>query len=236
MDVHKYRITSEGTLTHITQLLRFCQGLRRRFVDAILVVAVEGNYYMPLATDLVKALNENRDTIGSFTMLYECEKHPAAPVVIKTPKSAHEYVKALNCFLRTGRVFFAPEVDQEAREDLVRQLAHYQWDLRPVNDPVRGDTAGVWSGKVGGKQDDVAVSFLQCVYYALIFMVDRKYAGARRSPPYIAPGLTLVERVAELAPDAMYRADEESRTELRASWNNDLGTRGPVAQILSQSR
>lgn len=236
MGVHKYRITTEGTLTHVKQLVEFCQELRRRFVDAILVVAVEGNYYMPLATDLVKALHENRDTVGTFTMLYECEKHPAAPVVIKTPKSAHEYVKSLNCFLRTGRIFFAPEVDQEARDELIRQLAHYQWDLRPVNDPVRGDTAGVWSGKVGGKQDDVAVSLLQCIFYALVFMVDDKYRARRRCPPYIAPGLTLVERVAELAPDAMYRADEESRIELRASWNNDLGTRGPMGQIESQSR
>jgi hypothetical protein len=163
--------------------------------NALMVIAVEGDYTPILGTDIERACAGVRDHLGRYDFIRGVKNDPRKPVVMKGNRTPG-YVGVAQVAGRTDRLRVAPVVEQSGRdagdtdtlqERLVAQMRQYRLTVRkPGKDRVRTTQDPRYSGKESGR-DDLVVAWLMAVYWLVMYYIE-----FRRT---IIPGMTLVQGV-----------------------------------------
>lgn len=156
-------------------------------------VAIEADLNKSLCYDIEQACRQNAATLGRVKFWRDCETEPELPGFFKK-KLAVRYARVGRVLTETGRLHAIKGVEMSFRNQsvtqplthvLVDQFNNFRLCVREEGaDSVRHNPDARWSGKSGGRKDDLCISALSALWF-LVRLVATKY---RR----IIRGMTLV--------------------------------------------
>lgn len=163
--------------------------------EALIVIAIEGDYTPPMGFDLERACGQVRVHLGAYKFLHGVKNNPALPVVMKGSKTP-AYVAVAQVAGRTGRLKAAARVEQSFKDQgvqapllevLVQQLRQYRLTMRKLGkDRVRSLQDPRYSGKEAGP-DDLVVAWLAAMYHLVMYYLEHR--------KIVIPGMSLVPGV-----------------------------------------
>ncbi len=180
---------------HFVQFLVRIRRMNHLTRNALIMIAVEGDYTPVMGHDVERACGCVREHLGRYDFIRGVKNDPRKPVVMKGNRTPG-YVGVAQVAGRTDRLRCAPEVEQSGRdlgetdtlqERLVAQLRQYRLTVRkPGKDRVRSTQDPRYSGKESGR-DDLVVAWLMSVYWLMMYYIEFRKT--------IIPGMTLVQGV-----------------------------------------
>ena len=182
---------SKGLDATVVNAIRVLMTKVRRmpYLDSVpLAVAIEGNLCMLSATNLannIAAMDPRRTVLMSETRSDHGKERVNGPYVLLDPINGKErYVRHASTYLHNFRVRWMSglatldgNVDAFQRL-LVDQLGNFKMTIRDDSHGLR-PSKRFYTGKLGGRKDDLCMSFLQAVYQIAVYVSSPTYAYHR---------------------------------------------------------
>lgn len=167
--------------------IKFCEGLRRKpwASDSFFIFIIESNYGgTPRSAQFIRALESRFAPCFSISEDIENRSRPGVWV---TADYKERFVQHWNKLLYNDLLVWHDDVYSESCADprnvLLEQMRGFKRELRPVNIHAKKGAGTFvepklpykYSGKGGGKKDDVMMTAMECAYFLAKTIEDPHY-------------------------------------------------------------
>jgi hypothetical protein len=163
--------------------------LRRspRYQSALVVIYVESNHGPFDAKSLMGYVDDNRSIFGPVEFQNREEKKEVLPGVITTHNHKEMFANLARHELANGHVLFAdemigvPERLVQHKAELLDQFRNYHKDIKLAIEPGFGTDKVTYTGKTGGKRDDMCMAFQIGLYHMHAKRDDDRFVARCRN-------------------------------------------------------